>query len=179
MSTTGTRRLPRPPAEVPVQNSLDGLAPKFRLAVLDVLAYMRTLGHEPVVFETLRTEERQAFLYGFGREYADASRPNPVTNSESAVDTWHFYGLAVDIICARTRWGASAAFWQALGAACLNFGLVWGADWNSNGRTDDERFVDRPHVQWGNGMRRSPSSRAVTLQATGGNAAVWAAVGAA
>ena len=177
MSTTGTRRLPRPPAEVPVQNSLDGLAPKFRLAVLDVLAYMRTLGHEPIVFETLRTEERQAFLHGFGREYDDGR--GVVTHSDTAADTWHGYGLAVDIICARTRWGASSAFWQALGAACLNFGLVWGADWNTNGRTDDERFVDRPHVQWGNGMRRSPSSRAVTLQATGGNAAVWAAVGAA
>lgn len=26
-------------------------------------------------------------------------------------------------------------------------GLVWGGDWNGNGRSDDERFVDRPHLE--------------------------------
>lgn len=29
----------------------------------------------------------------------------------------------------------------------IKHGLVWGGDWNGNGRTDDERFVDRPHLQ--------------------------------
>ena len=170
-------RLPKPPAEVPVQRSLDGLAPKFRAAIERVLEQMRDNGHDPFVFETLRTEARQSFIFGFGREYDDGR--GIVTHSESAIDTWHGYGLAVDIICRRTLWGASRQFWLSLGAACASEGLVWGADWNGNGRTDDERFVDRPHVQWGNGMRRSPSSRAVALQQQGGNAAVWAAVGAA
>lgn len=26
-------------------------------------------------------------------------------------------------------------------------GLRWGGDWNGNGRTDDERFVDMPHLE--------------------------------
>ena len=170
-------RLPAPPAEVPVQRDLDGLAPQFRAAIDRVLDRMRADGHDPMVFETLRTEARQQFIYGFGREYDDGR--GIVTHSESAADTWHGYGLAVDIICKRTMWGGSKQFWMSLGVAVRSEGLVWGADWNNNGRTDDERFVDRPHVQWGNGMRRSPSSRAVALQAAGGNAAVWAAVGAA
>lgn len=170
-------RLPAPPAEVPVQRSLDGLAPQFRAAVEQVLAFMRERGHQPTVFETLRTDERQEFLYGFGRTYDDGR--GIVTYSEAADDTWHKYGLAADIICAVRRWAATSKFWQDLGEACRKFGLLWGADWNNNGRTDDERFIDRPHVQWGSGMRRSPSSRAVALQASGGNAAVWAAVGAA
>ncbi|MCO4101739.1 MAG: M15 family metallopeptidase [Gemmatimonas sp.] len=170
-------RLPAPPAEVPVQRSLDGLAPQFRAAVERVVARMRNDGHLPTVFETLRTEQRQSFIYGFGREYDDGR--GIVTHSESAVDTWHGYGLAVDIICGVRLWGARPDFWASLGTACRAEGLVWGADWNNNGRTDDERFVDRPHVQWGNGMRRSPSSRAVKLQADGGNEAVWQAVGAA
>ena len=170
-------RLPAPPAEVPVQRSLDGLAPKFRAAVERVVAQMEADGHDPWVFETLRTEARQSFLHGFGRDYDDGR--GIVTHSDSAADTWHGYGLAVDIISKSKRWGASRQFWLSLGAACADEGLTWGADWNRNGRSDDERFVDRPHIQWGNGMRRSPSSRAVTLQQQGGNEAVWAAVGAA
>jgi peptidoglycan L-alanyl-D-glutamate endopeptidase CwlK len=26
-------------------------------------------------------------------------------------------------------------------------GIEWGADWNDNGRTDDEKFIDAPHFQ--------------------------------
>jgi peptidoglycan L-alanyl-D-glutamate endopeptidase CwlK len=170
-------RLPAPPAEVPVERSVQGLAPQFRAAVDRVLDRMRADGHDPMVFETLRSDDRQQFIYGFGRDYDDGR--GIVTHSESAADTWHGYGLAVDIVCRRTLWGASKQFWIALGVACRHEGLVWGADWNNNGRTDDERFVDRPHVQWGNGMRRSPSSRAQQLMASGGYHAVWQVVGAA
>lgn len=169
-------KLPKPPAEVPVQWSLDGLAPQFRAAVDRVLARMRTEGHDPTVFETLRTEERQRFIYGFGRDYDDGR--GIVTHSDSAADTWHGYGLAVDIVSKSRLWSADPMFWFALGAAARAEGLLWGADWNNNGSSDDERFVDRPHVQWGR-MRRSPSSRAVALKTTGGNAAVWREVGAA
>ena len=156
---------------------MQGLAPRFREAVERVLERMRADGHDPLVFETLRTEQRQQFIYGFGREYDDGR--GVVTHSESAADTWHGYGLAVDIVSASKLWSASKQFWISLGIAVREEGLIWGADWNSNGRSDDERFVDRPHVQWGNGMRRSPSSKAVQLMATGGYQAVWAAVGAA
>lgn len=170
-------RLPAPPAEVPVERSMLGLAPQFRAAIERVLDRMRADGHDPLVFETLRTDERQAFIYGFGRTWDDGR--GVVTHSESAADTWHGYGLAVDIVCNRTYWNASRQFWLSLGVAVRSEGLVWGADWNGNGRTDDERFVDRPHVQWGNGMRRSPSSNAQRLMASGGYQAVWHAVGAA
>lgn len=35
-----------------------------------------------------------------------------------------------------------------LGAAKrLGVPVRWGADWNQNGRTDDERFVDTPHFE--------------------------------
>jgi hypothetical protein len=170
-------RLPAPPTEVPVHRSLDGLAPKFRAAVERVLTAMRADGHDPVVFETIRTDARQEFLHGFGRAYDDGR--GVVTHSQSAADTWHGYGLAVDIVSGSRRWAAGAGFWTSLGTHARREGLVWGADWNSNGRSDDERFLDRPHVQWGNGMRRSPSSKAMALQLTGGNPAVWAVVGAA
>lgn len=164
------------PAEVPVERSLEALAPKFRAAIGRVCATLLGLGFRPWVFETLRTTERQRYLYGFGREYDDGR--GLVTHSADADETWHGYGLAVDIICRDTLWAAPPAFWEALGRACARERLTWGGDWNGDGRSDDERFVDRPHVQWGPRMRRSPSPKAARLQAEGGNEAVWREVGA-
>jgi peptidoglycan L-alanyl-D-glutamate endopeptidase CwlK len=169
--------LPRPLHDVPVQNSLDGLAPLFRDAVLRVVSDLQAWGYDPIVFETLRTNERQSFLYGFGRDYDDGR--GIVTHSRTAEDTWHYYGLAVDIISRRKQWGAPPDFWYVLGTSARRHGLVWGGDWNGNGSTEDETFSDRPHMQWGSGMRRSPSPSAAQLRSAGGNAAVWKVVKAA
>lgn len=170
-------RLPAPPAEVPVESSLHVLAPRFREAVQRVCADLVAWGYTPRVFETLRSDARQQFLHGFGRAYDDGR--GVVTHSRTADDTWHGFGLAVDIICARQLWNAPRDFWEVLGTSARRHGLVWGADWNGNWSSADERFVDRPHIQWGAPMRRSPSARAVELRRQGGNPAVWAEVGAA
>jgi len=155
------------PPEVPVARGLDALAPRFRSALERVLATLTGLGLDPVVVETLRTHERQRFLYGFGRDYDDGR--GVVTHSEDADETWHGYGLAADIVSASKRWQAPPAFWAALGRACAREQLAWGGTW---------QFVDQPHVQWGPPMRRSPSPRAARLMAAGGPRAVWRAVGA-
>jgi peptidoglycan L-alanyl-D-glutamate endopeptidase CwlK len=155
------------PAEVPVTRDLHVLAPKFRSAIERVLDTMRGLGHNPIVFETLRTHDRQRFLFGFGREYDDGR--GIVTHSSDADETWHGYGLAVDIVCGTKYWNASGEFWAALGRACEREGLEWGGWW---------QFLDRPHIQWGKPMRRSPSPRAGRLLASGGPPAVWREVGA-
>lgn len=168
-------KLPLPPAEVPVQSDMSLLAPRFREAVGRVIADMRVWEYTPVVFETLRTNERQAFLYGFGRDYDDGR--GTVTQSATAHDTWHGYGLAVDIICMRRKWSAAPDFWHVLGTSARRHGLVWGGDWNGDWSISDESFVDRPHIQWG-AMRRSPSSKAVELKKSGGLIEVWNAVSA-
>lgn len=176
--TTPTRPvLPKPPAEVPVEASLIHLAPRFREKVDLVCTDMVAWGYDPRVFETLRTDARQSFLHGFGRLYDDGR--GIVTHSRTADETWHGFGLAVDIICARRLWSAPPDFWYVLGTSARRHDLVWGADWNSDWSSADERFLDRPHIQWGAPMRRSPSARAVELRRTGGLSAVWAEVGAA
>lgn len=158
--------LPLPPPEVPRISSLVGLAPKFRQAVEAILADV----DRERVFETLRSDERQRFLYGFGREYDDAGAPRgPVTKARTAMGGWHFYGLAVDIVeDDATPWIAPNAFWQSLGLAAERHGCKWGGRW---------KRVDLPHVQWGR-CRKSPSQRSVELYRTGGLEAVWRAVGA-
>jgi len=167
--------LPKPPREVPVQSSMDGLAPFFREAVERVVADLKAWDYTPQVFETLRTTERQQFLYGFGRTYDDGR--GIVTHSQTADDTWHGYGLAVDIICARMKWNAPLNFWHVLGTSARRHGLVWGGDWNTDWSISDEKFMDRPHIQWG-AMRRSPSAKAAEIRDKGGLVAVWSTVAA-
>ncbi len=53
--------------EPPKQNSLGLLTPKMRAAAESVLEHMKDLKYDPVVNETLRTRQRQAWLYGAGR----------------------------------------------------------------------------------------------------------------
>lgn len=161
--------LPAPPAEVPVCSSTAQLAPKFVAALLQMLALMRAQGYDPVVYETYRTPERQAFLFGFGRTYDDGR--GVVTHAPDTTKTWHGYGLAADVISASKEWDAPASFWLALGAAAAKCGLTWGGNWPIIER-------DKPHVQWGAPMRQTPSDEAVNLKQQGGDAAVWTAVGA-
>lgn len=160
-------KLPKPPAEVPADDSLDGLAPKFRAKLLLVLNRLTMQGHPPRVAETLRSDARVKFLHGFGREYDDGR--GVVTNATDATKTWHHYGLAADIVHATKAWDADEAFWVALRDAAVAEGLTAGFDW---------KFKDKPHVQWGKPMRDGPSAEAVTLLAAGGVEAVWRAVGA-
>ena len=156
--------LPRPTREEPCCRALTELAPRFADA-LD-----RALERVPnaMVAETTRTDARQQWLYAFGRTVDDGR--GVVTHSASALDTWHHYGLAADVIHATLGWTAPSSWWQQLGIAARGQGLAWGGDWPT--------FPDRPHIQWGAPMRRSPSPSAAQLLAAGGRAAVWHAVGA-
>ena len=99
------------------------------------------------------------------------------SDSQTADDTWHGYGLAVDIICMRNKWNVGPHFWHTLGTSARRHGLVWGGDWNTDWSVIDETFSDRPHIQWG-AMRRSPSAKAVEIRGKGGLIAVWATVAA-
>jgi peptidoglycan L-alanyl-D-glutamate endopeptidase CwlK len=166
MSTLASS-LPAAPHEVPCDRSLDSLAPKFRAGVEAVLAGMRARGLDAMVAETLRTPERQAYLYGFGREYDDGR--GIVTQAPTAYTSWHGFGLACDIVSRALQWDAPAEFWTALGAEARAAGLSWGGDW---------RQRDLPHVQFGPPMRVSPSSRALELYEQGGLKAVWLEVSA-
>lgn len=126
------------PATVPVQRSLELLAPRFGARVRAMLTDLAG-GRPEWPFETLRTAERQRFLYGFGRDYDDGR--GRVTNARSALYSWHGYGLAIDVVEKDgTPWDAPESFWFALGLAAERHGLVWGGRW---------KRPDRPHVQWG------------------------------
>lgn len=173
--------LPLPPREVPVDNDVEKLAPFFHRDVLRLLIRMRKRGFDAVVFEACRSPERAKYLYGFGREYDDGR--GVITKAATVWETWHGFGLAVDIISESKRWNASAEFWSALGEECRSLGLRWGNDWDMDGvpveRDADENFSDRPHVQWGPPMRRYPSPLAKQIFEENGLEALWRTVKAA
>lgn len=159
--------LPKPPAEVRVQGDPNLLAPLMRKAALAVVADMRNAGHAARIFETLRTPERQAFLFGFGRTYDDGR--GMVTKVADVWKGWHAYGLAVDIVQDdKSPWDAPQAFWQTLGKSAEAHGLRWGGRW---------KFLDLPHSQWGKAPI-SPTPQDALLAGKEGIAAVWAKYGA-
>lgn len=158
----------RIPPEPPRIDALDQCAPEFAILVRDVVADMNDAGFDAVVYETIRTDEREEWLHGFGREYDDGR--GIVTHATSALTSWHGYGLAADLISRSQEWNAPQSFWTLLGIVAIKRGLVWGGSW---------RMADLPHIQFGAPMRAAPSDRARELFAAGGMQAVWNEVGAA
>jgi hypothetical protein len=143
-----------------VRRDLCELAPAMKAAVLAMLKDCAEQGLDAYVYEARRTHELAAMYYALGSSKArDGWR------------TWHFYGLAVDVISRSRAWKAwdDPAWRGPVVAAGKRHGLDWGGDWVS--------FRDMPHFQFGR-CKPSPSDEAVRLYKTGGLVAVWRAVGA-
>jgi peptidoglycan L-alanyl-D-glutamate endopeptidase CwlK len=156
------------PPEVPVQRELSLLAPKMQAATTLMLAELLDVYDLPVMgFETLRTRERQAFLYGHGRDYSDGR--GIVTNAQTHLYSFHGYGLAIDVVEKdATPWDAPPSFWNAIGEVAEKHGLAWGGRWKT---------PDLPHVQWGK-CPKSPAVHDRELIEAGGLEAVWRKYGA-
>ena len=148
------------------------LAPLFAEKVFTLLADMKAKGHDPVVREGFRSDERQAWLYGFGRTWDDPGDPRgEVTNAPNGAKSWHRYGLAVDIVSAAHGDSPPSEFWYDLRAIAHDLELTSGEDW---------RQQDDPHVQWWcSGMFVTPSDHAWEVLQSDGVEAVWDAVHAA
>jgi hypothetical protein len=161
-------KLPSPPPEIPSNNDLATLAPLFGEKVWTLLSEMTVAGYDPIVVEAFRSDTRQRFLYGFGREYDDGR--GVVTNAMTGAKSWHRYGLAVDVISKAREWDALPSFWTALKDHALELGLMPGAVW---------QHPDRPHVQWHqSGMPITPTDDDWDLLQAHGMDAVWRLYGA-
>ena len=146
------------------------LAPLFRKAVEAAIAECNsaTPPLEAMVFEGYRTQEMQRIYYARGRTVVPPLKT--VTNAKSNLDSWHGYGLAVDVIHRTKLWNPDGGdtWFEKVAAIFKKHGCNWGGDWTTR---------DTPHMQWGR-CKPSPSDRARELIASGGAEAVWRAVGA-
>jgi peptidoglycan LD-endopeptidase CwlK len=170
-------------------NDTDLLAPKVQLAVAAAIDELRftaanlayggqCIPLDAIVFETLRTDELQAIYYEQG-----------TTRAKTARKSWHFYGLAVDVISARYEWFGNAAaigrwsstttraavarhWFAAVADVMKRHDMKWGGDWSD---------PDLPHLQWGRCAKTPNAAPRIYDAAGGGQAgreAVWRAVGA-
>src|SRR5262245_29114210 len=96
--------VPVMPTAAKVFNQLSYLAPALHVAVAAAVAECHTLGLEPVVYESYRTNTLAQAYYAKGR----TAPGSIVTNAKDNVHSWHGFGLAVDVIHATKRWDADA-----------------------------------------------------------------------
>lgn len=121
-----------------MQRTSVGSAPRFAAAVDEMMRILAG-GLPETPFEWLRTEARQMYLYGFGREYDDGR--GKVTGAKSALYSHHGFGCGVDVVEKdSTPWSAPQSFWNEIGDAAEATGLLkWGGRWHR---------PDLPHVYW-------------------------------
>src|SRR5688572_3865871 len=81
---------------------LDLLAPMFREAVENAVAECRANGLPVKVFETFRSNALQAVYFARGRTIIPP--PKTVTNAMNNLNSWHGYGLAVDVVHETALW---------------------------------------------------------------------------
>lgn len=150
-----------------VNHDLGTLAPLFRGAVLAAIADCEDAGLDPYVYETYRSAELQTLYYARGRTIIPPERT--VTNARSNLQSWHGFGLAVDVISRRYHWDRPMRWFADVAAHFQAHGCRWGGSWKS---------PDPPHMQHGL-CKPSPSDRAREILATSGIGEVWRVVGAA
>jgi peptidoglycan L-alanyl-D-glutamate endopeptidase CwlK len=144
--------------------NLQLVAPKFGLAIAQGLQDAWWAGFDPIVYESLRTDERQAWLYAQGR-----TRPGAiVTNAPTADHSYHRWGLAVDIISRKAEWD-DPNFFDKIQGFFAKYNVDWAGDWHD---------ADLPHFQWGNCPPKVPDFL-IELGHAHGMQAVWQNRGAA
>lgn len=172
MSTTKAKAptlRPAPP-EPAADRDLEDLHPFVLTKAVALLDDLREGGFDPLPTEVLRTNERQGWLHALGRTTIarDGRGRNgrTVTRARTAATTWHGYRIAFDVVDRRIlynerdpRWGQWTA---ALALASRRHGFRWGADWDHDGDTTDETFLDWPHLQ----LKAGPSGLVIPRSPT-------------
>jgi hypothetical protein len=133
---------------------------------------IRTLAYQDQLFMRGRAKDHNGVVFVVDRSLV-------VTNAPAGSSIHHF-GLAFDIAFAgkdpyleiirkanQPHWDE---IWRKVGALGQAHGLVWGYDWNGNGKVDGNDF-DRPHFQITYGLTLAQIQ---SLYKFGGMAAVWA-----
>ncbi len=151
----------KPPPEPPRISSVSVLAPKVFAALSAVLVEVP----DAIVYETERTDARQRWLFGMGREWNDGR--GIVTYSANGDHSWHRWRVAADLIHKDLGWDAPKHWWDTLGAAYEKHGLAWGGRWLQH---------DLPHGYW-HLCKPSPSSETPRIFAAGGFPALWKVLG--
>lgn len=104
-------------AEPKRQNDINLLVPYVKDRVSNILNEMKSIGFDPIVYEALRSKERQAWLYGIGRTHSKNRKPVTWT-----MNSRHINGKAADIISKSKGWN-NPKFYKALKRIANKYGM--------------------------------------------------------
>ena len=149
-----------------VDRDLGKLAPKFAAVVRAALDECNRNGLDAYVYEAMRSDATQKYYYAQGRTIVPPEAT--ITNASSCWTSWHFYGLAVDVISRANDWSVSARWQDEVATIFLAHECKWGGHFTN---------PDPPHFQWAR-CKASPSPLARQIYEAEGLAGVWKAVGA-
>ncbi|UYZ60203.1 M15 family metallopeptidase [Hymenobacter latericus] len=107
------------------------------------------LAGRPIVTECFRSVERQNELYAQGR-----TRPGAIVTYKRGGESKHNLGPPTPALDVAFLLADGSVSWSGLLLSkfarlmkAADARVVWGGDWNGNGRSDDERWLDRPHFE--------------------------------
>ena len=100
----------------------------------EVLEEMNSLGHPMRIVQGFRSIDEQNKLYAQGRTMKGLK----VTNAKGG-NSFHNYGVAVDLTFQKEGYNASNALWKKFGTVAKKHGFEWGGDWKN--------FIDKPHLE--------------------------------
>lgn len=143
-----------------------GLHPKVVNAVQSMLTEAKARKLNIGLHYGLRTPDEQQALYEQGR-----SKPGQIVTNAQAWESWHCYGLAVDVVFKDKNdtwtWSVPKEQWEELGKIGEIFaGFEWGGRWKN--------FPDYPHFQMRGKFKSIKEAKRILLEK--GIDAVWALV---
>ena len=140
-----------------VNREMNLLYPIFANRVNNALAKCHALGLDIEIFETWRSPQRQDHLYASGR-----TRPGKIVTGSRAWQSWHQYGLAVDIAAKRAgKWS-----WDFDAKKAAEAFLAEGLEWLNP--------YEQCHFELRNGLR---IDQARSLTQSAGVQRLWQEVG--
>ena len=145
------------------------LAPQFAGAVkaaIDECNAGDTGGLHAMVYEGYRSPQLQALYYQRGRTIIPPLKP--VTNAPTNLQSWHGFGLAVDVVHRELFWNPTqgAAWFKSVADVFKKHACNWGGDWTK---------PDPPHFQWSR-CPASPSDAVRKILQDEGMEGVWKAL---
>jgi len=114
----------------------DKLLPLVQRKADAMVSEMKRLGHDIRITQGFRSKAEQDRLYAQGR-----TTPGAVVTNARGGESWHNYGLAVDLVFRKEGFNAPKSLWNLLGKV----GEAQGFEWGGNAHWIKAGFVDKPH----------------------------------
>lgn len=130
---------------------INQLTPALKKAYEEAKAeYIRDYPNQPrpILTCTYRSKEEQNRLYAQGR-----TAPGAKVTQAKGGQSPHNYLPAMAFDVSFTRDGGKTLIWDAIHYhrfapyVTKHAGIRWGGDWDGDGQTIDEKFVDLPHFE--------------------------------